>query len=72
MGSFVWNHSSISDLSSGASVAIYQDASGVYIVLTISSVLISHAGTYSCEVSAARVSSTTSITLRVQRECTIN
>ena len=70
MGSFVWSHSSISDLSSAASVAIRQDASGVFSVLTISSVLISHAGTYSCEVSAAGQSSAKSSHLRVQCEFT--
>ena len=70
VGSFVWSHSSISDLSSAVSVAIsHQDASGVFRVLTISSVLISHAGTYSCEVvSAAGQSSTQSSTLRIQCE----
>ena len=68
MGSFVWSHSSISDLSSAASVAINQDASGVFSVLTISSVLISHAGTYSCEVSAAGAPSTQFYDLRVQCE----
>ena len=68
MGSFVWSHSSISDLSSAASVAISQDASGVFSVLTISSVLISHAGTYSCEISAAGQSSTKSSHLRVKCE----
>ena len=67
-GSYVWSLSSISDLSSAASVAISQDASGLFSVLTISSVLISHAGAYSCEVSAAIVSSTKSTTLRVQCE----
>ena len=70
MGSFVWSHSSISDLSSAASVAISRDASGVFSVLTISSVLISHAGTYSCEVSAAGQSSAKSADLRVQCELT--
>ena len=68
VGSFVWSHSSISDLSSAASVAISQDASGVFSVLTISSVLISHAGTYSCIVSAVRQSSTKSSHLRVKCE----
>ena len=68
MGSFVWSHSSISDLSSAASVAISQDTSGVLSILTISSVLISHAGTYSCEVSAAGQSSTKSSHLRVKCE----
>ena len=66
MGSFVWSHSSISDLSSAASVAISQDVSGVFSILTISSVLISHAGTYSCEVSTTGQSSTLSSHLRVQ------
>ena len=70
MGSFVWSHSSISDLSSAAGVAISQDASGVFSVLTISSVLISHARTYSCEVSAAGQSSAKSSYLRVQCEFT--
>ena len=50
MGCFVWSHSSISDLSSAASVAISQDASGVFSVISISSVLIFQAGTHSCEV----------------------
>ena len=68
IGSFVWSHSSITDLSSAASVAISQDANGVFSVLTISSVLISHAGTYSCKVSAAGQSSTQSSDLRVQCE----
>ena len=70
VGSFVWSHSNISDLSSAAGVAIsHQDASGVFRVLTISSVLISHAGTYSCEVaSAAGQSSTQSSNLRIQCE----
>ena len=62
----MWSHSRISDLSSAASVAISQDASGVFSVLTISSVLISYAGTYSCEVSAAGQSSTRSADLIVQ------
>ena len=70
ISSFVWSHSSISDLSSAASVAISQDASGVLSVLTISSVLISHAGTYSCEVSTTGQSSISiqSSHLRVQCE----
>ena len=69
VGGFVWSHSSISDLSSAASVAISQDASGAFRVLTISSVLISHAGTYSCEVvSAGGQSSTQSSNLRIQCE----
>ena len=71
MGSFVWSHSSICDLSSAASVAISQDASGVFSVLTISSVFISHAGMYSFEVSAAGQSSTKSTNFRVKCELLI-
>ena len=71
MSSFVWSHSSISNLSSVASVAISQDASGVFSVLTISSVLISHAGIYCCKASAAGAFSTRSSVLAVQCELVI-
>ena len=68
MGSFIWRQSSGSgDLMSGSDgVTITTSASNSSSVLTISSVMTSHAGTYTCEVTAGGVSQTESSDVVVQ------
>ena len=65
MGEFIWNQSS-SILLSGLGVTISNDASGSFSVLTISSVMTAHAGTYTCGVTAGGVSETMSINITVE------
>ena len=66
-GTFIWSQSDSSDLISGSDdVTIATNASGSSSVLTISSVTTSHAGVYTCEVTAGGVSQTDSSDVVVQ------
>ena len=65
MGSFIWRQSG-SELMSGSGLTITTDASNIFSILTISSVMTSHAGTYTCVVSAGGDAQTESSDVVVQ------